>query len=34
MHILIAEDEPQLNAMLAKRLREEGYVVDSCLSGT
>ncbi|MGN0077389.1 MAG: response regulator transcription factor, partial [Coriobacteriales bacterium] len=27
-------DEPQLNAMLAKRLREEGYVVDSCLSGT
>lgn len=34
MHILIAEDESQLNAMLAKRLREEGYVVDSCLSGT
>ena len=34
MHIRIAEDEPQLNAMLAKRLREEGYVVDSCLSGT
>ncbi|MGN0072951.1 MAG: response regulator transcription factor [Coriobacteriales bacterium] len=34
MHILIAEDEPQLNAMLAKRLEEEGYVVDACLTGT
>lgn len=33
MHLLIAEDEPQLNATLAKRLREEGYVVDSCLDG-
>ena len=34
MHILIAEDEPQLNATLAKRLAGEGYVVDSCLSGS
>lgn len=33
MHLLLAEDEPSLNEMLAKRLRDEGYVVDSCLSG-
>lgn len=33
MHILVAEDEPQLNETLAKRLGEEGYVVDSCLDG-
>lgn len=34
MHLLVAEDEPQLNATLTKRLTEEGYVVDSCLDGT
>ena len=33
MHLLIAEDEPQLNAILTKRLGEAGYVVDSCLNG-
>lgn len=33
MHLLLAEDEPSLNSMLAKRLSDEGYVVDSCLNG-
>lgn len=33
MHLLIAEDEPQLNETLTKRLEEAGYVVDSCLDG-
>lgn len=33
MHLLLAEDEPSLNSMLAKRLSDEGYVVDSCLDG-
>lgn len=33
MHLLVAEDEPQLNTTLTKRLAEAGYVVDSCLDG-
>ncbi len=33
MRLLIAEDEQDLNRLLAKALRKEGYVVDACLDG-
>lgn len=33
MRILFAEDEPDLNAILTKKLAEEGYSVDSCYDG-
>ena len=33
MRILIAEDERDLNRLLRKRLRENGYSVDACLDG-
>ncbi len=34
MRLLFAEDEKDLNNILTRRLREEGYSVDSCLTGT
>lgn len=34
MRILIAEDETDMNRLIAKRLKSEGYSVDSCHSGT
>ncbi len=34
MHLLLAEDEPELNALLTQRLTKDGYTVDSCLTGT
>lgn len=33
MRLLIAEDEQDLNRLLAKALRKEGYTVDACLDG-
>ena len=33
MRLLLAEDERDLNLILTKRLREEGYSVDSCCNG-
>lgn len=33
MRLLFAEDEQDLNRILTKRLKEEGYSVDSCLDG-
>lgn len=33
MRILYAEDEPDLNKVVTKRLTEEGFLVDSCLDG-
>ncbi len=33
MRILIVEDEPNLNSLLAKRLKQEHYAVDACLNG-
>lgn len=33
MHILIAEDEQDLNRILKRKLEEEHYVVDSCYDG-
>lgn len=33
MRILLAEDDRSLNRVLVKRLKEEGYAVDSCLDG-
>ncbi|MCD8220514.1 MAG: response regulator transcription factor [Ruminococcus sp.] len=33
MQILLAEDEKDLNQILAKRLTEEGYSVDCCFDG-
>lgn len=33
MHILIAEDEKDLNHILKQKLEEENYIVDSCLDG-
>ena len=33
MRLLFAEDEQDLNTILTKRLRKEGYSVDSCLDG-
>jgi two-component system, OmpR family, copper resistance phosphate regulon response regulator CusR len=34
MRILVVEDEKDLNRILVKRLKLEGYVVDGCTSGT
>jgi two-component system, OmpR family, copper resistance phosphate regulon response regulator CusR len=34
MRILVVEDEKDLNRILVKRLRLEGYAVDGCFSGT
>lgn len=34
MRILVAEDEKDMNHLIAKRLKEEGYSVDSCYDGT
>lgn len=33
MKILLAEDEEDLNAIIAKKLRAEGYLVDACYDG-
>ena len=33
MRILIAEDERDLNQLIKKRLKENGYSVDSCFNG-
>lgn len=33
MRILIAEDDPDLNAVIVKKLTAEGYAVDSCENG-
>lgn len=33
MRILIAEDEKELNDLIQKKLKSEGYTVDSCLDG-
>lgn len=33
MRILVVEDEPKLNELIAKRLRLENYSVDACLDG-
>jgi DNA-binding response OmpR family regulator len=33
MRLLFAEDEKDLNEVIAKRLTQSGYVVDSCLDG-
>ncbi len=33
MRILIAEDEPDLNEIISKRLKNAGYSVDSCFNG-
>ena len=30
MHILVVEDEKDLNKLIKKKLEEENYVVDSC----
>ena len=34
MRILVVEDEPGLNMLIAQKLEKEHYSVDSCLSGT
>ncbi len=34
MRILVAEDEKDMNRLISKRLKSEGYSVDSCHSGT
>lgn len=33
MRILVVEDEPNLNNVITKRLKKEGYSVDSCFDG-
>lgn len=33
MRILIAEDEKELNELIQKKLKSEGYTVDSCFDG-
>ena len=33
MRILFAEDEKDLNSILTRKLRDEGYSVDSCMDG-
>ena len=33
MRILVVEDEKDLNSLIQKRLREEGYTVDGCFDG-
>ncbi|WP_370979942.1 response regulator transcription factor [Agaribacterium sp. ZY112] len=32
-HILIAEDDPELNSQMSQLLQESGYCVDSCFDG-
>ncbi len=34
MRLLLAEDDPGLNAIISQGLRERGYIVDSVLDGT
>ncbi len=33
MRILLAEDEPDLNRIITKKLMSEGYSVDRCTDG-
>ena len=33
MRILYAEDEPDMNELVSRALREEQYAVDSCVDG-
>ena len=33
MKLLVAEDEEDLNRIITKKLRSEGYDVDSCFDG-
>ena len=33
MKILVVEDEPDLNHIIVKHLKAEGYIVDSCFNG-
>ena len=33
MRLLVAEDEVKINNIISKRLRKEGYSVDSCFDG-
>lgn len=33
MRILVVEDQPELNGLIAKRLKEEHYSVDACFDG-
>ena len=33
MKILVVEDEPDLNHIIVKHLKAEGYLVDSCFNG-
>ena len=33
MKILVVEDEPDLNHIIVKHLKAEGYFVDSCFNG-
>ena len=33
MRVLLAEDEPDLNRIITKKLTSEGYSVDSCTDG-
>lgn len=33
MRILVAEDEKDMNRIICKRLKEEGYSIDSCFDG-
>ena len=33
MRILIAEDERDLNQLIKKRLKDNGYSVDACFNG-
>ena len=33
MKILVVEDEPDLNHIITKHLKAEGYIVDSCFNG-
>ena len=33
MHILVVEDEKNMNSVLTRRLTDEGYTVDGCYSG-
>jgi DNA-binding response OmpR family regulator len=33
MRLLVVEDEKDLNEIITKQLRNNGYVVDSCFDG-
>lgn len=33
MRLLLAEDEPDLNRIIGKKLKSEGYSVDACMNG-